>query len=445
MSEKSAAPPELEILGGMNASLLFERALEEPRPRRGPRMLTAIGLLAVLALFFALIRPPVQVADTMPTPSSRTTDTLPISEAPPDRRLVVSDIQAAAAAGGIDARIELGLLHLQGNGVPRDRGAAVHLFTEAAQAGSARADSFLWTWLNIQPLDHKRVHDYWLPLAEAGDARIISALGELYMRGRGVAQDGHKAVHWFERAIQSGFLPAHVHLVKMYAGGRGIPPDPVKKIHHLRLGAEAGRWDAVSDLAAHLLAGRDIERNPTEAFALAIRAAQEGDPESRLLVGTLYAEGLGVERSLPDAAYWLRIASDDGETKADIMLESLIKTGRLPDQSDLPKNFADHLKEAQNGRATACYQVGIFLTRGQGTRRNETEGVKWIHRAATLGHPRAQWEMAEIFSAGRYVPQDPAGAARWREIAESTRAMLPHIPANDSETRFLSQADQPLL
>ena len=174
MSEKSAAPPELEILGGMNASLLFERALEEPRPRRGPRMLTAIGLLAVLALFFALIRPPVQVADTMPTPSSRTTDTLPISEAPPDRRLVVSDIQAAAAAGGIDARIELGLLHLQGNGVPRDRGAAVHLFTEAAQAGSARADSFLWTWLNIQPLDHKRVHDYWLPLAEAGDASAMS-------------------------------------------------------------------------------------------------------------------------------------------------------------------------------------------------------------------------------------------------------------------------------
>jgi TPR repeat protein len=245
----------------------------------------------------------------------------------------------------------------------------------------------------------------------------MSALGELYMRGRGVPQDPHKSVHWFERAIEAGYLPAHVHLVKMYTGGRGLPPDPVKKIHHLRKGAEAGRWDAIIDLARHLLAGRDVERNPEEAYTLAIRAAEEGGGESLTLVGQMYAAGLGVPESLPDAIYWLQRSVDNGSYEADIHLDSLLKTGRLAPAESFPQNFNELLQQAKAGQATACFETGVFYIRGQGTPRNESEGVRWIHRAAELGYAPAQERIAEILDAGRYVPKDPAAATRWREKA----------------------------
>lgn len=425
-------------LAGLDPAALFERALEPPRARRVAWILAPLTFLAILALILLPEKSPPAAPPTVSAPAEKS----PATPHAPAKR-PVAEIQAAAAAGDIDSKIELGLLHLEGVGVPLDKGAAARLFTEAAKAGSARADSLLQLRMQIQPLDYKRVYDYWLPIVESGkaDGFLMSAHGELYMRGRGVAQDPHKAVYWFERAIEAGYLPAHLHLVKMYTGNRGLPADPVKKIYHLRKGAEAGRWDAIIDLGNALLSGEGVERNPEEAYALLIRAAEEGGGEAVGLVGFLYAQGLGVPKSLPDAIYWLQRAVDDGSYKSEIMLESLRKTGRVPPRDQYPKSFAELLDLAAKDRPAACYEVGVFYIRGQGVRKNENEGARWILRAAELGNPRAQWHIAEIFEAGRYVPRDPDAAARWRETHRTTIANLPHIPANDSESYFLSNSE----
>jgi TPR repeat protein len=133
----------------------------------------------------------------------------------------------------------------------------------------------------------------------------------------------------------------------------------------------------------------------------------------------------------------MQIGSDDGSHRAEIMLESLRKTGRLPSPDQYPKSFAELLELAEKNRPTACYETGVFYLRGQGVRKNEPEGARWILRAAELGHPRAQWHIADILEAGRYVPRDAEAAARWRETHRATVANLPHIPANDSESYFL--------
>lgn len=433
MSEKS--------LAGLDPAALFERALEPPRTRRTTWILAPLTLLAVLTLILLPEKTPPAPPSSTSVPAEKSPAIPPAATKRP-----VAEIQAAAATGDIDSKIELGLLHLEGVGVPLDKGAAARLFTEAAKAGSARADGLLQLRMQIQPLDYNRVHDYWLGLAESGEADgfLMSALGELYMRGRGVAHDPHKAVYWYERAVEAGYLPAHVLLVRMYTGNRGLPADPVKKIYHLRKGAEAGRWDAIIDLGKLLLGGGEgVERNHEEAYALLIRGAEEGGGESVELVGLMYAEGLGVPKSLPDAIYWLQLAADGGSYKADIMLESLRKTGRIPMPKDYPNSFAELLQLAASDHATACYEAGVFYIRGQGVRKNETEGVRWILRAAELGNPRAQWHIAEILDAGRYVPRDAEAAARWRETHSTTLANLPHIPANDSESYFLTNTETP--
>ena len=442
MYRYNKAPVGIPNLGGLPPTSLFERALESPRPRRVPWVLVA--LIPLVALTLLLLNQKSTLAPQFS--SSASVEKSPAATPAPPARRPVAEIQAAAAAGDIDSMIDLGLLHLEGVGVPLDKGAAARLFTEAAKAGSARADGLLQLRMQIQPLDYNRVHDYWLGLTESGEADgfLMSALGELYMRGRGVAHDPHKAVYWYERAVEAGYLPAHVLLVRMYTGNRGLPADPVKKLYHLRKGAEAGRWDAIIDLGKLLLGGGEgVERNHEEAYALLIRGAEEGGGESVELVGLIYAEGLGVPKSLPDAIYWLQLAADGGSYNADIMLEFLRKTGRIPMPKDYPNSFAALLQEAANGRATACYEAGVFYIRGQGVRKNETEGVRWILRAAELGNPRAQWHIAEIFEAGRYVPRDAEAATRWRETHRTTVANLPHIPANDSESYFLTNTEPP--
>jgi TPR repeat protein len=114
-------------LAGLDPSSLFERALEPPRARRTPWILAPLAVLAALAIIFLPEKTPTAPTSTTTAPAEKS----PASPPSPAKR-PVSEIQAAAAAGDIDSQIDLALLHLEGVGVPLDKGAAARLLTEAA-------------------------------------------------------------------------------------------------------------------------------------------------------------------------------------------------------------------------------------------------------------------------------------------------------------------------
>jgi TPR repeat protein len=110
------------------------------------------------------------------------------------------------------------------------------------------------------------------PLAEQGDARAQSILGEIYYHSRGVPRNDVEALRWFRLAADQGSAPAQFHLGVMHAEGRGVPQDFV----------QAAKWYRL--------------------------AADQGYPYAMYYLGLAFARGEGVPQRNVSAHMWLNLA-----------------------------------------------------------------------------------------------------------------------------------------
>ena len=110
--------------------------------------------------------------------------------------------------------------------------------------------------------------------------------------------------------------------------------------------------------------------------------AEKGDAAAQHFLGTLYAEGKGVERNDATAFLWFQRA-------------------------------------ANQGNADAQYNVGASFAAGTGVAKSDAAAAKWFQRAANQGMVFAQLNLGLLYAAGVGVPQDNVEALKWLEIAFS--------------------------
>ncbi len=139
----------------------------------------------------------------------------------------------------------------------------------------------------VQAGDWKKASAEFEPLAQKGDPHAQVNLGNLYMRGLGVAQNYAEAARWYEKAAQQGQPTAMGKLGLMHYYGLGMPEDHT----------EAGLWF--------------------------LRAADRGDPEASMILAELYADGDGVEKNNREAYFWSSVASDLGKAEAGPLRDQL--------------------------------------------------------------------------------------------------------------------------
>jgi TPR repeat protein len=72
---------------------------------------------------------------------------------------------------------------------------------------------------------------------------------------------------------------------------------------------------------------------------------------------------------------------------------------------------------AEQGEASAQYNLGLMFDNGQGVQQNYATAVSWYRRAAEQGHADAQNNLGVMYAQGRGVPQDHATAASWYQKA----------------------------
>src|SRR5262249_38253473 len=99
-------------------------------------------------------------------------------------------------------------------------------------------------------------------------------------------------------------------------------------------------------LSLHL-SGQQAEPAP-QAIERIKAGAEKGDAEAQYALGSLYANGTGVSRSLTKAAKWTHKAADQGHARAE-------------------------------------YQLGWDYTTGEGVKTNLTEAARWIRLAGEQG------------------------------------------------------------
>jgi TPR repeat protein len=108
--------------------------------------------------------------------------------------------------------------------------------------------------------------------------------------------------------------------------------------------------------------------------------AEKGNADAQYRVGSMYAEGKGVERNDATALTWFKRA-------------------------------------AEGGNAAAQYNVGASYAGGVGVAQDDAEAAKWFKRAANQGMPFAELNLGLLYAAGRGVPQDNIEAMAWLQIS----------------------------
>lgn len=124
---------------------------------------------------------------------------------------------------------------------------------------------------------------------EPGDAAALTALGERYAKGDGVAKDPVKAVELFRKAANQGFAAAMNDLGVMYANGEGVGQ-------------------------SHYIA-RDMY----------LLAAERGSVQAHVNLGAVFEKGVGVPTDYKTALDWYKKAAIMGNEKAKQRVEAIQK------------------------------------------------------------------------------------------------------------------------
>jgi len=89
----------------------------------------------------------------------------------------------------------------------------------------------------------------------------------------------------------------------------------------------------------------------------------------------------------------------------------------------VPPDFREALKwfhkAAEQGSASAQYNLGVMYANGRGVREDPDEAVRWYRKAAELGNASAAFNLGVMCEQGLAVPQDDVEAWKWFTLAAS--------------------------
>ncbi|HSD59370.1 MAG TPA: tetratricopeptide repeat protein [Burkholderiales bacterium] len=145
-----------------------------------------------------------------------------------DYPTAVAQFEKAARQGNLESAYQLGLMYLEGRGVPQDPGKAIDYFEEAAEPWLVRDQ-------------HK-----------LGFAEAQYQLGLIYGDGSGIAPDGEAAERWFRRAAEQGHSQAQFALGELLLGDPDAGVDPAQAFFWLRVARESLSGEDAARADGHL-------------------------------------------------------------------------------------------------------------------------------------------------------------------------------------------------
>lgn len=228
-----------------------------------------------------------------------------------------------AAEGGVAASIGcLGMIYLNGNGVPVDRERAVDLLTRAAKLGDDHSVNALASVFDADNGGVSTPETFSMYRLAAKSARQLNEvtpiynLGLCFLMGNGVEQNMVKARRLFRIAATAGEPSAAFNLGLMFLNGDGASLDPTEAKHWFAKAAAAGQVDALNSLGSIEFNGYCGEANYPLAWELFSQAAELGSHFAMVNQARCLVFGMGVDRDMRRAYDLLRKAEDLGSPHA---------------------------------------------------------------------------------------------------------------------------------
>ncbi|XP_041654070.1 death ligand signal enhancer isoform X2 [Cheilinus undulatus] len=182
--------------------------------------------------------------------------------------------------------------------------------------------------LNIMGLESAKSGNYeqaficFLAAARHGYNKAQFNTGVCYEKGRGVAKDKEKALHYYQQAAAGGHKQAQYRYAKLLLTSRGHQSleELNKAIKLLEQAAADGLTKAQICLAS--VYSQEPVRDGSKSVQYLKMAAESGDNNALLLLGQCFESGFGVQQNLKTAVEYYKRAARAGNKQAKSILTS---------------------------------------------------------------------------------------------------------------------------
>lgn len=352
-----------------------------------------------------------------------------------DKRVGVDKAKAAylyklaADNGSSPAMTGLGLMHMNGDGVPKDEQKAVEYYKKAAELGSS-ASMFnlgIYYFSKGEKRNVPQAVFYYTQAAKLGNSAAMNNLGSIYYNGESLEKDYEKAYTLFQRAAALGDISAIANLGIMYQNGYGVQQNIEKAIECYSKAMEQGSLNAACSLAGLYSRGEGVEKDYAKAFELYNDAAQKNMPLAIWNLGLMYANGHGVAKDKKKAFGLYKKASDMGDVFAMTLLAAAYHRG-LGVLRNRKKAIELYMQAAEKESQEALCSLSDIYRSGKGVKKDVKQANAFLEKAFDLGSGVAAYALGTIYFTGRGVVRDRQKGLKYLEAA---------VERNNSDAMFL--------
>ena len=130
-------------------------------------------------------------------------------------------------------------------------------------------------------------------------------------------------------------------------------------------------------------------------FDFQMKLAKKGNAEAQYKVGEMYETGFGVEQDSEQAMEWVtKAANKNHETASFKLLYWDIEKNGMTNANKI--NLGSLKAKAKQDNPQASYYLGKMYARGVGLPKNSNSAIKLLNKAASVGIPAAETELAMV-------------------------------------------------
>jgi TPR repeat protein len=297
----------------------------------------------------------------------------------------------------------------------------------------------------------ERVREFALHCKEDRDRAIaFFNLGKMAHRGLGTPANRDESIRFYKLAIDLGEPRAVINCASIFDQTGATPSDLAFADELFRRALEK------NEPAGSFFQAARLPSDHPERFALNLKGAELGCPTAMVQVGVALLGGdYGQEKDISLGISWLQRAASAGNSDASFLLADHYESEEALDPA-LTLEWAR--LGAEQGHPAAMRLVGLAYLVGREAEKDESQGLRWLRRAAVLqdqvaqfllgldlmtdnriaarsqrlgwlrraadaGHGYAAWQAALAYREGKLCDRDLVASHRYCEI--SARAGCP--------------------
>lgn len=221
----------------------------------------------------------------------------------PTKTLSLLNYLPSSMSGNAKSAMALGYKFLKGYGVEADCKRAAKLYQIAAEETKEIAEKGIPFIDKVKLEDEDSltqkqtlsdIMEYYRYSAQKGVSTSQLIFGYANMFGiRGINQDIHQAIKYFEMAADNGESEAYGPLGNMYLKGISVEKDYEKALKYFTQGSLKGDSSSINGLGIMNLNGLGVKLDVSKAFHYFNITSSKGNAEGQYLFGLMFLKGIG--------------------------------------------------------------------------------------------------------------------------------------------------------